>query len=84
LAAVLGALAAGFAAVFGFGAIATDRKRHIVSKTDLASKNLNTGVLQMYVMTGFKVAAVSDSIFNAAVLNKYLVEPKFNAIASYL
>ena len=68
----------------GFGAIATDRKRHIVSKTDLASKNLNTGVLQMYVMTGFKVAAVSDSIFNAAVLNKYLVEPKFNAIASYL
>jgi hypothetical protein len=68
----------------GFGAVATDRKRHVINKADLASRNLNTGILQVYVMTGFKVATVADSIFNAATLNKYLVEPKFNAIASYL
>ena len=68
----------------GFGALATHHQRHIIKASDLAGKNLDTGILQMYVMVGFKVAASADSIFTAGAPNKYLIEPRLNAVATYL
>lgn len=68
----------------GFGALASHRASHIINAASLASNNLDAGILQTHLIVGFKVAAVSDTIFLSAILNKYLVEPKFNALATYL
>jgi hypothetical protein len=67
----------------GFGALAKHKASHIINAASLSANNLDSGIIQMYMITGFKVASSADSTFTAAMFNKYLVEPRLSALATY-
>lgn len=67
----------------GYGSMACYRTTLIYPASILSDMFLDQGIIQVYFITGFKVADVSTELFVDTLYGNYLIEPKFSAIVTY-